>query len=109
MASLPPRPLLQAVAQVCRTLAGTERLVVLQELLSGPQTVTELAAALGLKQATVSQHLGRLLAIGFVSRERNGGRVRYAVIDPTVVDLFERMASYGTRPAYERRCEPTSR
>jgi DNA-binding transcriptional ArsR family regulator len=72
-------------AEVLRTLAHPRRLEILHELSTGPREVNRLAAALGLSQPNVSQHLAVLRAAGVVEAERDGREVRYRLADPDVM------------------------
>jgi DNA-binding transcriptional ArsR family regulator len=59
----------------------------LQALLQGPLTVTELVDAIGMKQGNVSKQLGILYDTQLVARDRQGNFVRYAIADDTVSQL----------------------
>ena len=56
---------------------------------AGPISVSDLAAAVGLSEATVSQSLRLLRGGGAVSAEREGRVVRYTLADQTLVPLLE--------------------
>ena len=72
-------------AEVLRTLAHPRRLEIIHRLAEGPCEVGRLAAALGISQPNVSQHLAVLRAAGLVDAERDGREVRYHLTDPDVV------------------------
>lgn len=75
------------------TLGHSGRLAVFRLLMRfAPQGVrpTEIAAALGLKQNTLSHHLADLTAAGLVSVERQGRSLRYAV----ALDAAESLIGY---------------
>jgi DNA-binding transcriptional ArsR family regulator len=82
---------LESVARLFKVLAEPTRLDLLQHLKRVPHTVSELIDATGQKQANVSKQLGILYAAGLVSRERDGNLVRYAIADPMVFELCERV------------------
>jgi ArsR family transcriptional regulator, lead/cadmium/zinc/bismuth-responsive transcriptional repressor len=63
---------------------------------AGPICVSDLAAATGLKEATVSQALRLLRSRGAVVADRDGRLVRYALADENLVALVERVAESGT-------------
>jgi DNA-binding transcriptional ArsR family regulator len=84
-----PLPLVELVAQRFRVMGEPMRIRLLDTLRDGPATVGELAEALGASQQNVSKHLGVLAAAALVGREKDGTRVRYSIIDPTVFDLCE--------------------
>lgn len=64
-------------------------------------TVQELADALDVVQQNVSQHLNILHQAGILTRCREGARVRYALVDPHVLPLFEQAAASIARQADE--------
>ena len=64
-------------AQLFRGLADPSRLSVLEELRAGPATVSDLVAATGLSQPSVSMHLACLWECGLVERQRQGRFVEY--------------------------------
>lgn len=89
--------------QVCQALADPGRLLIINELREGPRSVGDIALALGISQLNVSRHLGLLQDRGFVTAERSGGGVHYALASPDIlraVDLLrEFMAEeLGGRP-----------
>lgn len=95
MASAPPRhspmpaEFLVRVAEVFRVLGDPSRLEILQTLMTGPQTVTQVVTATGMGQANVSKHLGVLAAAQLVSRTKQGTHAIYQVADPIVYKLCE--------------------
>jgi DNA-binding transcriptional ArsR family regulator len=81
-------------ASLLRTLASVHRLRIIHVLGRGPQEVHELEIALGLPQATVSQHLSVMRGVGLVSATREGRTVRYELTDPEILaacDLMRRV------------------
>lgn len=81
--------LLLLVADRFKALGDGGRLQLLQALRGGPLTVTELVQETQMGQANVSRHLALLHQSGFVSRERDGLFVRYALADKDVLKLCE--------------------
>jgi protein-tyrosine-phosphatase/DNA-binding transcriptional ArsR family regulator len=82
-------------AHAFATLGHPGRLAVFRLLMRfAPQGVrpTEIAAALGLKQNTLSHHLADLTASGLVSVERRGRSLFYAVDLDTTEDLIGHLA-----------------
>ncbi len=80
---------LERAARVFSTLSEVSRLRLLQELMQGPGTVSELVEATGMKQGNVSKQLGILHNARLVERERDGNFIRYAIADEMVVHLCE--------------------
>lgn len=85
-------------------LAESARLLLLRELMTGEASVGELVEKAGIKQGTVSKHLGILASAGFLERERMGNKVIYRICDPVVFDLCELMC-YRLSSEASRRAE----
>jgi DNA-binding transcriptional ArsR family regulator len=96
------RASLEAVARLFAVLAEPTRLAILQALKAGPLPVSELVGALGAKQANVSKQLGVLYGAGFLTRERDGKLVRYAVAEPMIFELCELVCGKLRRDAERR-------
>lgn len=77
-----------AGARFFRVLGDPIRLRILELLLDGPHTVSELVAALGVPQARVSNHLACLRWCQFVESERQGRTVIYCIDDPRLGELL---------------------
>jgi DNA-binding transcriptional ArsR family regulator len=72
-----------------RVLADPTRLAILRQLLSGACSVSELVARTGLPRSRVSNHLACLRWCQFVSVERQGRSVLYAVADTRLRHLLD--------------------
>lgn len=103
-------------------LADSTRRSIVQQLLSGPATVTDLAAPTGMALPTVMKHIAVLEQTGLVSTEKSG-RTRYCHITPAPLaeaqDWIERQRAlwearldrlddYLTTLSKERAHEPRS-
>jgi DNA-binding transcriptional ArsR family regulator len=77
-----------AAARFFRVLGDATRLRILELLLAGPHTVTELTAAAGAPRARVSNHLACLRWCGFAQAERRGRQVIYRAADPRLAGLL---------------------
>lgn len=77
----------EAIA-VLKAMASHNRLLLLCELASSERSVGELAQALGVAQATVSQHLSLLRRDGVVSGRREAQTIHYRITDPRVQALM---------------------
>lgn len=75
------------VAERFRVLSEPARLSILDVLMDGERTVSELSEETGLNQANLSKHLGLLRMSGFVRRRKEGLYAYYSVDDPTVKEL----------------------
>jgi ArsR family transcriptional regulator len=80
-----------------RALAGIHRLRIVHLLGERPHEVRELAIALELPQATVSQNLGAMRAVGLVEATRDGRTVRYRLADPEILAACDLMRSVIVR------------
>ena len=78
-------------ARVCKALADPTRLLIINELREGSRSVGEIAEDLETSQPNISRHLAVLRDRGFVTAERQGSTVRYALASPKIllaVDLL---------------------
>ena len=66
-------------SELMRALANENRLMILCQLVAGERSVGDLAEALDLRQATVSQQLALLRKDGLVAPRRDGQTVYYAL------------------------------
>lgn len=94
--------ILELIAGRFRALAEPARLLILNELLEGELTVSDLVEATGLHQANVSKHLGLLRTSGFVSRRKEGVYAWYRVADTSVAQLCDIMCGRLEAHAEER-------
>ena len=78
---------IEEAARLFATLSEPSRLRLLQLLMRGPMTVTELVEATGMKQGNVSKQLGILYDARLVARNREGNFIRYAIGDEMVFQL----------------------
>ncbi len=96
-----------------RALASPHRLRIIHLLADGPREVHDLAAELGLAQATVSQHLAAMRAVGLVEAARDGRSVRYGLVDPGILAacslmrevIVRRLSALGSIAAAARRID----
>ncbi len=77
-----------ATARFFRVLGDANRLRILELLLEGPHTVSELATALDAPSGRVSNHLACLRWCRFVEDERQGRTVVYRIADPDVAEAL---------------------
>lgn len=81
----------EEAARLFGVLAEPARLYLLRALMEGGGSVGELVEKTGLKQGTVSKHLGILHRVGFLERRREGPNVFYEIADPMVHSLCSLM------------------
>jgi DNA-binding transcriptional ArsR family regulator len=74
----------ELTAKYFRALGDPTRLSIVELLMDGPLTVTELMQQLRLPQSNVSNHLACLRWCGFVSSESQGKWTYYSVSRPTI-------------------------
>jgi DNA-binding transcriptional ArsR family regulator len=78
------------IADLFRTLADPTRLRIIGLLAEHELCVTDLSAAMQVKQPAVSQQLRSMRQLGLVTVRREGRHSVYALADAHVRDLFER-------------------
>lgn len=71
--------LCEAIQKLGKGIENPTRYRILQVLMSGPKTVTEILGSVMVSQPAVSQHLQVLQACQLVTRVRWGQEVRYAL------------------------------
>ena len=90
---MPSKPLsddaLSLVATLFRVLGEPLRLRLVQELLAGERSVTELTVTVAGTQPNVSKHLKLLLEAGLVARRQDGAAAYYAIRDPLAIELCD--------------------
>ena len=100
------------IGEALKVLANPNRLRIAFFLLQGERSVAEIERELGIRQPTLSQQLGELREVGFVSTRREHKSVFYRVTDPRrrrTADELRRIYSVepGSLPAI--RAAPTGR
>jgi ArsR family transcriptional regulator len=72
-------------ARVCKALADPNRLLIINELRDGPRSVGDIAEALAAPQPNVSRHLAILRDRGFMTTQRFGASIHYALASPKIL------------------------
>jgi len=80
---------LENAAALFKLLSHPSRLAILQVLRDGEECVCHLEAALGLRQAYISQQLMVLRQAGLVTDRREGWNIFYRVVKPEVYTLLD--------------------
>jgi ArsR family transcriptional regulator len=75
-------------AAVARALADPKRLCVLEQLVRGERSVSDLSRDVGCQVPNMSQHLSVLRSAGLVTSRREGSTVFYRLVDDRVVDAY---------------------
>ncbi len=76
-------------AELCKTFADPNRLIIINELRSGEKLVGDLVQTLGIPQAVVSRHLAILRSRGAVRPRRKGINVYYSLTDPKICEACD--------------------
>ncbi|MBU0515887.1 MAG: metalloregulator ArsR/SmtB family transcription factor [Proteobacteria bacterium] len=79
----------QHKAEVAKALAHWSRLMIVDALAGGDQSVGRLTEMVGSDVSTVSRHLSVLKAVGIVTARKNGNQVLYHLETPCVTDFFD--------------------
>ena len=79
----------EIASQLLKAIASPNRLMLLCALAEGEKSVSELADALDLRQATVSQHLARLRQEDLVETRREAQSVFYRIADKTAEKIVQ--------------------
>ncbi len=82
-----PDVLLGEVAQRFQALSSVSRLKIVNALMGGALSMSELQAATGLEQSNLSRQVAELERAGCVARTRAGRTVIVEVADPTLESL----------------------
>lgn len=78
-------------AAICQTLANPKRLEIIDRLRDGEMPVSELAEAMGIGQANLSQHLAVMRQKGIVTPRREGLSVYYRLSNPKIIKACDLM------------------
>jgi ArsR family transcriptional regulator len=85
------RRLYKLHASICHTLANPKRLEIIDKLRVHELSVTELAEALEISQANLSQHLALMRERGIVTTRREGLNVFYSLSNPKIIQACDLM------------------
>ena len=77
--------LFQMHANICKTFTSPVRLMIIEQLQGGEKTVSEMEKAIGIRQATLSQHLAVLREKGIVVTRRENQNIYYKVSNPKIL------------------------
>ena len=83
---------IEQVATLLQTIGQPSRLQILLAIGEGETCVCHLEAMLGMRQATLSQHLMALREAGIVSDRRAGRYIHYSLRDPALLGLVRQAA-----------------
>lgn len=78
-----------AASDLLKALANRHRLLILCQLIEGERSVGELAAFLGIRDSTVSQHLAILRRDDLVDARRDGQTIWYSISSTPARELVQ--------------------
>lgn len=100
----------ETLVELAQALADPLRLLLLQHLMEGPATVSELMAVTGEAQSKLSNHLALLRERGLVRATRQGRQMVYELRDASVGQLVESLAQVaGGAPVFTQKSAPLVR
>ena len=105
--SEPMRAAADQASGLLKALANPHRLLIVCQLIENERSVGELAAFLGVRDSTVSQHLALLRRDGIVTARRDGQTVWYAIGSDPARDLVHTLYRAYCAPAAA--CLPAKR
>ena len=82
-----------------KALANRHRLIIICQLIEQERSVGELAAALNIRDSTVSQHLALLRKDGLVTARRDGQTIWYSIGSPQARELVRTLYRVYCTPA----------
>jgi ArsR family transcriptional regulator len=83
-----------AAADFLKGLASPHRLLILCELADGERNVSDLIAATGIAQTSMSQHLAKLKAAGIVGVRREHRSLFYFIANTAARDVMATLYSH---------------
>jgi len=90
---------LENTASLMRAISQTVRLEILLAIGTGEACVCHLEAAIGQRQAYISQQLMALREAGIVESRREGRNIYYQVSNPQVLDLIQAASKISNQQA----------
>jgi len=88
--------MLERASRTLRTLAHPVRLKMVEILIEEPVSVGDLAEAVNLPPAAVSQHLGLMRANRVVQGKRRGRQMYYEVVSPQAHYLIDCLRTHAS-------------
>jgi DNA-binding transcriptional ArsR family regulator len=81
------------IQQLGKGISSPSRYKILELLMGGPKTVTELVDRVGLTQPAVSQHLSTLKACNLVDCEKKGQEVYYSLDTKNMLHILKSLTT----------------
>ena len=79
----------ESISSLLRAISQPARVEILLALGTGEACVCHLEAAIGQRQAYISQQLMALREAGIVTSRRDGRNIYYQIKDPSILDLLQ--------------------
>jgi DNA-binding transcriptional ArsR family regulator len=79
---------LQRAAETLRVVSHPARLRIVEILVDGERSVTEIQDTLGITQSQTSQHLSNMRVRGVLKCRKDGNMVYYSIANPDVVKVI---------------------
>ena len=95
-------------SDLLKAMANRHRLLILCQLIDGERSVGELAAFLGVRDSTVSQHLAILRRDDLVDARRDGQTIWYSISSAPARDLVEVLYRSFCKPGAGRHEKPVT-
>ncbi len=86
-----PSRIWELQADICQTLANPKRLQILHLLKEGERSVGDMAQALGVAKANLSQHLAIMRQKGILTARRQGTTIYYRIATLAIIAACETM------------------
>ena len=94
----------ERASELLKSLANRHRLLIVCQLIEGERPVGELAAFLGIRDSTVSQHLALLRKDGIVATRREGQTIWYSIASAPAREVLD--ALYRVYCSAPPLCQP---
>jgi DNA-binding transcriptional ArsR family regulator len=79
----------EQASELLKSLANRHRLLIVCQLIQAERSVGELAAFLGIRDSTVSQHLALLRKDGIVAGRRDGQTIWYSIASAPAREVLD--------------------
>ena len=89
------KPSLNRISTLLRAISQPARIEILLAIGTGEACVCHLEAAIGQRQAYISQHLMALREAGIVIHRRDGRNIFYRLKDPGILTLIEQAGKFS--------------
>ena len=89
----------EQASELLKALANRHRLLIICQLIDAERSVGELAAFLGIRDSTVSQHLALLRKDGLVAARRDGQTIWYSISSGPARELVATLYRVYCQPA----------